>query len=119
MFGKRKPAPRKAAKPAIPSIHVKRSAELWLDTFEPEAALKRELLASLELLRESVPLALERLQQSGVDLLAQSCFWSTAEQYAEFCDLIDYSSGDLDAGPSGLQSRIEELQEQLKEPDPA
>lgn len=34
MFGKRKPTPRKAAKPAIPSIHVKRSAELWLDTFE-------------------------------------------------------------------------------------
>ena len=34
MFGKRKPVPRKAAKPAIPSIHVKRSAELWLDTFE-------------------------------------------------------------------------------------
>lgn len=34
MFGKRKPAPRKAAKPAIPSIHVKRSAELWLNTFE-------------------------------------------------------------------------------------
>ena len=26
--------PRKAAKPAIPSIHVKRSAELWLETFE-------------------------------------------------------------------------------------
>lgn len=34
MFGKRKSAPRKAAKYAIPSIHVKRSAELWLDTFE-------------------------------------------------------------------------------------
>lgn len=34
MFGKRKPAARKAAKPAIPSIHVKRSAELWLETFE-------------------------------------------------------------------------------------
>lgn len=34
MFGKRKPAARKATKPAIPSIHVKRSAELWLDTFE-------------------------------------------------------------------------------------
>lgn len=31
---KRKPPPRKAAKPAIPSIHVKRSAELWLDAFE-------------------------------------------------------------------------------------
>lgn len=48
MFGKRKPAPRKAAKPAIPSIHVKRSAELWLETFEQavfvyleEDALKR------------------------------------------------------------------------------
>lgn len=34
MFGKRKPTPRKAAKSAIPSIHVKRSAELWLETFE-------------------------------------------------------------------------------------
>lgn len=31
---KRKSPPRKATKPAIPSIHVKRSAELWLDTFE-------------------------------------------------------------------------------------
>ena len=31
---KRKPPSRKAAKPAIPSIHVKRSAELWLETFE-------------------------------------------------------------------------------------
>lgn len=34
MFGKRKPAPARKSKPAIPSIHVKRSAELWLDTFE-------------------------------------------------------------------------------------
>jgi hypothetical protein len=34
MFGKRKPTPRKATKPAILSLHVKRSAELWLDTFE-------------------------------------------------------------------------------------
>lgn len=83
-----------------------------------EVELKRELLASLELLRESVPLALERLKQGGVDLLAQSCFWSTVESYAEFCDLIDYGAGDLDAGPSGLQRRIEELQEQLKEPEP-
>lgn len=34
MPNKRKPPPRKATKPAIPSIHVKRSAELWLETFE-------------------------------------------------------------------------------------
>jgi hypothetical protein len=34
MFDKRKPAPRNASKPTLPSIHVKRSAELWLDTFE-------------------------------------------------------------------------------------
>lgn len=34
MFGKRKSAPARKSKAAIPSIHVKRSAELWLDTFE-------------------------------------------------------------------------------------
>ncbi len=28
------PRPWRGTKPAIPSIHVKRSAELWLETFE-------------------------------------------------------------------------------------
>jgi hypothetical protein len=34
MASKRKPATRKPSKPAIPTIHVKRSAEHWLDVFE-------------------------------------------------------------------------------------
>lgn len=83
---------------------------------DAEIALKRELVAALLVVRESVPLALARLKQGGVDLLAQSCFWSTIEDFANFIDLIDYSADDIDRdSPNGLINRIETLEEELKE----
>ena len=73
---------------------------------------KAELLAAYRMLQCAIPLALKALQCGGVDAMDQMAFWNSHEEVSEFCEMIDFQTGNgsLECGPGSIIERIETLE---------